>query len=97
MYVNNSIPKLISGTLKNIGCSATLKLKVKTDKRRVYYLPKPLCVLWLGTDPWRNSCLEFRRTSWLPAIMVTPSLVFLVRGSMWVDATDMENWTGFDS
>ena len=29
-------------------------------------------------------------------MMLTPSLVFLDRGSVWVEATDIENWTVSD-
>ena len=84
--------------IKNMGCSATLIYKYVCVKMMKIgnYLPNPLWVLWLGTDPWRNSCFEFRRTSWFPAIIVTPSLVFLERGSACVEETDMENSTGFD-
>ena len=44
----------------------------------LFYLPKPCWDLVLGTAPWRNSCFEFNKMSWFPAMMSTPSPVFLI-------------------
>ena len=72
-----------SGTYpKTNSCSATFKQ---------IYLPNPLCTLVLGTAPCRNSSLEFMRMSWFPATISTPSLIFLMKGLVVVDTTDMEN------
>ena len=67
---------------KTNSCSATFKQ---------IYLPNPLCTLVLGTAPCRNSSLEFMRMSWFPATISTPSLIFLMKGLVVVDTTDMEN------
>ena len=67
---------------KTYSCSATFKQ---------IYLPNPLCTLVLGTAPCRNSSLEFMRMSWFPATISTPSLIFLMKGLVVVDTTDMEN------
>ena len=75
-------PPHTSSYPKTNGCSATVKQ---------IYLPNPLCTLVLGTAPWRNSSLEFMRMSWFPATISTPSLIFLMKGLVVVDTTDMEN------
>ena len=67
---------------KTYSCSATFKQ---------IYLPNPLCTLVLGTAPCRNSSLGFIRMSWFPVTISTPSLIFLMKGLVVVDTTDMEN------
>ena len=66
-------------------------LSTKGQIRSKIYLPNPRCTLVLGTAPWRNSSLEFMRMSWFPATISTPSLIFLMKGLVVVDTTDMEN------
>ena len=76
-------PPMPSSYPKTNSCSATVNKSI--------YRPNPLCTLVLGTAPWRNSSFEFMRMSWFPATISTPSLIFLMKGLVVVDTTDMEN------